>query len=156
MAWVAGICIALFLLFAFPRQMALLIVLLVVAAVAVVALVSESNQKAAASRAREMALVEITARGDMAVCSDPLYPVVVAFVNRSPDRILNAVSFSLKAFRPGFSDPVLTAYALRSDRIMRPGETYLSCWAKPVGQFPAGFTAQNLSWAAEKSSITWQ
>lgn len=84
------------------------------------------------------------------------YPVAISFVNRSPGRILNAISFDLKAFKPGYSDSVLNGYSLRSDRILRPGEIYVACWAKPYGTIPQGYSVQSLSWVVEKNYVTWQ
>lgn len=156
MAWIMGIGIGLFLLFSFPRQMGLLLLVVVGAGVALYLFVSESERRGAASRARELGTVDATARGDAAVCADPNYPVVVSFVNRSPDRTLNAISFDLKAYKPGYSDAVLSSYSLRSDRILRPGEGYLACWSKPYGTIPAGYSPQTLSWVIEKNYLNWQ
>lgn len=65
MVWIVGIGIGLLLIFSFPRQMGLLFLVLAAAAVALFAFVNQSNQRAAASRVKELALVEVTARGDI-------------------------------------------------------------------------------------------
>ena len=101
MAWIIGIGIVLFLFFSFPRQMFALLGILVVGGGAVLFLIHDSDRRQAEAREKELAQVVLRASGNRTACTDPRYPVMVEVTNRSPDRTLSSVSFSLSAYRPG-------------------------------------------------------
>ncbi|EIM29095.1 hypothetical protein [Microvirga lotononidis] len=94
---------------------------------------NQPDRRRAEARERELAQVVMRARGSRTACADPRYPVMVDVTNRSPDRTLSSVSFSLSAYKPGYSSSVMNAYSLSSDRILGPGETHVGCW--PVSSY---------------------
>jgi hypothetical protein len=157
MAWIVGIGIALFLFFSFPRQMFALLGILVVGGGAVLFLISESDRRRAEARENELAQVVLRASGNKTACTDPRYPVMVEVTNKSPDRTLSSVSFSLSAYKPGYSSSVMNAYSLSSDRILGPGETHVGCWSVSEYQRPPeGYDYGILQWEVRKNYVNWR
>jgi hypothetical protein len=156
MAWIVGIGVALFLFFSFPRQMFALLGILVVGGGAVLLLINDSDRRRAEARERELAQVVLRAGGSRTACADPRYPVMVEVTNRSPDRTLSSVSFSLSAYKPGYSSSVMNTYSLSSDRILEPGETHVGCWS--VSSYrspPEGYTYESFKWEVSKNYVNW-
>jgi hypothetical protein len=157
MVWIIGIGVGLILFFSFPKQMFAVVLIGVVLAVGIFVLIIQNEQRRSEERRRELETVAMTARGDKAFCSDPRFPVRVDVTNRSPNRTLNQVTFSLSGYKPGYSSSVLNAFSLTSDRILGPGESYVSCWSMPYQQQPPeGYTYDSLQWEVSKSYVTWR
>jgi hypothetical protein len=157
MAWIAGIGIALFLFFSFPRQMFALLGILVVCGGALFFLMNQADRHQAEARERELAQVVMRASGNRTACVDPRYPVMVEVTNRSPDRTLSSVGFSLSAYKPGYSSSVMNAYSLSSDRILKPGETHVGCWSISEYQRPPeGYDYGTLQWEVSKNHVNWR
>jgi hypothetical protein len=103
-------------------------------------------------RAREVALVTTKASFDPARCSDPAYPISIEFKNGSK-RSVRRISFTLEAFKPGYSDDVYWELA-SWDRIMAPGGTYGACW--PLASYKApSISPRDLNWVAAISSVSF-
>ena len=87
----------------------------------------------------------------------PRYPVMVGVTNRSPDRTLSSVSFSLSTYKPGYSSSVMNAYSLSSVRILGPGETHVGCWSISEYQRPPeGYEYGALQWEVRKNYVNWR
>ena len=123
MAWIVGLGIALALIFLFPRQMGVLILVLIAGAAGLYFYFQQQWTNAA----RERSQVTASASVDSARCTDPNYPIAIAFRNGSSRTVLN-VRFTILAHQPGFSGSRYSSYS-SSDRIMRPGEGHLACWS---------------------------
>ncbi|MBB3019458.1 hypothetical protein FHR70_002523 [Microvirga lupini] len=157
MAWIVGTGVALFLFFSFPRQMFALLGILVVGGGALFFFMDQAGRRRAEARERELAQVVLRASGNRTACADPRYPVMVEVTNRSPDRTLSSVSFSLSAYKPGYSSSVMNAYSLTSDRILGPGETHVGCWSISEYQGPPeGYTYESLKWEVSKNYVNWR
>lgn len=127
MAWVIGIGIFLFLLFAFPRAMLGLIALCGLGIGGFLLWTKLDSDK----RARETAAISITVTYDLERCS-PEYPLFVGIVNAS-DNTLEAVSFGIEGHRTGYSEPLYDSGYLgySSDRIIASGDGWANCWTLP-------------------------
>lgn len=146
MAWVVGIGVALFLLFAFPKQIGILIgvaALLIVGAIGIYWI--NATQKE-----RELSHVKLSAFYQPGQCSQE-YPILINFENGT-DKIIEKISFDLNGFRPGFSEAVSTDYYLSSDRIINPGANYRSCWKYHKG-YGREFDPSKLQWEAVASNV---
>jgi hypothetical protein len=157
MTWVVGIGIGQFLLFNFPRQTFAFVGVLTVAAYTLYSHLQEATQRDRENEAGALALVATRASGNQAVCNDPRRPVMVEVTNNSPNGTLAWVRFDLAAYKPGFSNVVLNAYSLSSDRILGPGESYTGCWALDIyNKPPEGYTYETLRWEVRKTSASWR
>lgn len=148
MAWVVGIGVFLFLLFAFPKQVGS-IILLIILAVGAFWLYLSQEQEANARRKAKI----LTVAGADSVCNDPEFPLKIQFTNTSDEKLLR-VSYSLEGFQPGYSDVVVSDYLRSSDRIMQPGDVYSACW-----RYPEAYGKQvdytGLKWVARVTSATF-
>lgn len=149
MVWVIGIGFGLFLLFAFPRQMGVLLMGLVAVGVGIFIYV----QGKAESAARERSNIAATAFVDEEVCSDPAYPMAISFRNGA-NRTLSYIGFSLLAHEPGFSGSRYTSY-LTTDRIIPPGQTHLACWSVQSNRL-GGHSIAGLDWSVRVTSARFQ
>lgn len=143
MVWVFGIGIGLLLLFTFPRQMLALVLVLAAAAGG---LLWFEHRKGEENR-RRIASISLSASFDVGRCSTE-FPILVG-VRNGYTETLQSLTFSLVGYREGFSSPVYSARSVRSDRIIRPGETYDACWQVPqldYGARPA--PPETLRWRA--------
>lgn len=157
MAWIIGIGIALFLFFSFPRQMLALVGILILGGGTIWFFVDQSNRRKAEAREKELAQIVMRASGSKTVCTDPRYPVMVEVTNRSPNRTLLSVNFSLSAYKPGYSSSVMNAYSLTNDRILGPGETHIGCWSISEYQRPPeGYNHETLQWEVSKNYVNWR
>lgn len=150
MAWVVGIGIFLFLLFAFPKQIVGVIVFIALAGLALWAYIEAQSNAAAKERARIVTSVNAS-NG----CSDPEYPIGVTFSNGTDKRITE-IGFTLAATRRGYSSSVYSRY-LTNDRIMNAGQVYFGCWRidpwdLQYGQIK-GFDVKTLEWTSTISSV---
>ncbi|WP_284765363.1 hypothetical protein [Agrobacterium sp. CFBP2214] len=122
MAWVVGIGIFFFLLFAFPKQVGgLILILLAIGGAAWI--YSNAESKAAA---KERSKIVTSARTDLG-CADPQFPIGVSISNGAKKQI-NSVDFTISAKRPGYSSEVYSNFHT-SDRILKPGDVYFACWS---------------------------
>ena len=154
MAWVVGIGIFLFLLFAFPRSMGALIVLcgLAIGGFLLWQKLEIDN------RARERAAISITVSYDLERCSSD-FPLFIEIVNGS-DRTLEAVSFGIEGRRTGYSEPLYDSGYLgySSDRIIASNDGWANCWTLPRQAYGASdqIIALNppdtLTWSAKNPS----
>jgi len=157
MAWIVRTRIALFLFLSFPRQMFVLLGILVIGGGALFFLMDQADRRRAEAWERKLVQVILRASGNRTACADPRYPVMVEVTNRSPDRTLSTVSFSLSAYKPGYSSSVMNAYSLSSDRILGPGETHVGCWSVSSYQEPPeGYTHEFLKWEVSKNYVNWR
>ncbi len=67
------------------------------------------------------------------VCTDPAYPVLIAFKNGSARTVL-AVHFTFEAYYPGRSTDLAEFNYLNDDFIRKPGEAKGACWTFPALQ----------------------
>jgi hypothetical protein len=107
---------------------------------AVVYGVKRMNDEAAAL----MSTIDMQARVDPASCPDPATPLLVVWRNGNSNKEVTNVSFSVRGYRPGFSNSVADAWFLESDKILKPGETYAACF--PVGTGPTPHDIAELDW----------
>ena len=158
MAWVIGIGIFLFLLFAFPRAMVGLIVL---CAVVIGGFLLWDNIKTDA-RARLRAAVTVTISHDLELCS-PEYPLFIRIHNGSEDTV-EKVSFGIVGNRAGYSDPLYDSGYLgySSDKIIASGEGWASCWTLPRTAYGTSeqrlalYLPETLVWTVKNSSPTFR
>lgn len=149
MTWIVGIALVLALLFAFPRQMFLLLgVLVVIAVIGGSWLYYQQLQETKAYEQRRNAIA-IQPSYDPSRCGDE-FPILVTFTNGHTDTLLS-LNFYLRGFREGFSSPVYeTTITYSTDRIIPSGETHSACWRLPELS-PSGTDAPpaTLKWKAE-------
>ncbi len=158
MAWVIGIGIFLFLLFAFPRAMVGLIVLCGVAIGGFLLWTKIENDE----RARKRATVSVTVAYDLERCS-PEFPLFVQILNRSDDT-LEKVSFAIEGHRAGYSEPIYDSGYLgySSDRIITGGDGWANCWTLPRKAYGASEQRvalnppETLVWTVTNTSPTFQ
>lgn len=149
MAWVIGIALGLALLFAFPRQMFLLIGgLVMVAVIGGSWLYYQQLQETKAYEQRRNAIV-MQPSYDPSRCGDE-FPVLVTFTNTHTETLLS-LNFYLRGFRDGFSSPVYeTSITYSTDRIIPSGETRSACWRLPeLKASGTGVPPASLIWRAE-------
>jgi hypothetical protein len=125
MAWVIGIVLFLFLLFAFPKAMGILLLATAVSGVALY-LYSEAETKRVA---QERGAVRLTAKVAKSGCTAD-YSIEVSIFNGS-QRVIEKVVFRLEAHRPNHSTAVASDSAT-SDRILNPLEAWVGCWRIPT------------------------
>ena len=127
MAWVIGIGIFLFLLFAFPRAVVGLIALCGVG----IGGFFLWNKIETDERNRLRASVTVTVTHDLERCSLE-YPLLVRIHNGSENAV-EKVSFGIEGNRAGYSDPLYDSGYLgySSDKIIAGGEGWTSCWTLP-------------------------
>lgn len=142
MAWVVGIGFFLLLLFAFPKQMGILIALCAM----VVAVVVLYEQFERADKQRLAARIMTVAMYSEARCSKE-YPIVVETTNRS-SKTIKKIYFDLQGYRENHSDTVLSSFTT-SDRIMKPGESYVSCY-----KMPYGFNHPSQRWLSWRAKVS--
>lgn len=140
MAWVIGIGIGLFLLFAFPRQFGALLGIVALGIGALLLYFWSQSEQAK----RDEANLVTSAHFDPLTCPDPAFPISVAFTNRT-GKTVEYISFLLEAYRPGYSSAAYSNYQ-SWDRIMTPGQTYSACWS----------LASYKSESVDKLAVTWR
>lgn len=121
LAWVVGICAALFFGFAFTRKALALLAILAVLGLGIwgyLALDGWLEQ-------RRLSKIVATVSYDLAFCSE-VFPVRVLFENRTGSTILQ-VWFNLFAHNRHYSQPVLSEYSVHSDRIIKADESVGIC-----------------------------
>lgn len=150
MVWIVGIGLGLFLLFAFPKQMGAVILLLVLGAAGLFFAIQNAEQRRADEQRKKVEAIGLTATFDSTRCSAE-FPILIGIRNGYTQTI-QSLNFELAGYREGFSSPVYLGRSLRSDRIIRPGETYEACWSVPSLDY--GATAgppQAMNWRASYS-----
>ncbi len=140
MAWVFGIGIGLFLLFAFPKQMGVLILLLVVGAAGLFGFDYLQQQKRAEEYRKREESITLSAAYDMGRCSAE-FPIFVEIRNGYTETI-ESLTFELGGYREGHSSTIYKGLSYTSDRILAPGETYTACWTQPSLDYGAQETPQ--------------
>ena len=149
MFWIFAVGVFLFLLFAFPKQVGVLL-LVICAGGAVLYLKAEQQ---AAAQEKEQKLLKTHAYWDTSACKDT-HPIVVSFLNNSR-RATKEIRFSLQAHRPGFSKPVVDDYR-NTDMIVEAGQANALCAAiaTSYGNLrPAD--ASTLVWSARLNSVEY-
>lgn len=153
-AWVLGVGIGLWLLFRYPKKMGITIAVVVALATAGAGVLYWVQSTATRNHEAEVATLKTKARADSSVCTDPAYPIAVAFHNTS-NRILEYVTFNLEARRPGYSSAVYSNYQT-SDRILQPDDVYTSCWSLASYKNLGGHQAADLDWSVAIYSVRFQ
>lgn len=147
-AWVLGLGIAAFLLFRFPKPFLITIAILLAigASVGVYFWGQQWQQQ------REQSLVEMTAAVDDRCTSD--YPIFIGTTNKAT-RTVERVAFNIRAYRPGYSDPVYSDTYKSSDRIVEPGQGWGTCWSLSslYGGTAQSLGLKSLRWVAELISV---
>lgn len=77
---------------------------------------------------RQVKVAEFVVRHE--ACSNPQYPLFVKFKNESKRTVLS-ISFSFEAYMRGRSTDIADYNFLSDDTILKPGDTYSSCWSRP-------------------------
>jgi hypothetical protein len=133
MAWVIGIGVFLLLLFAFPRAMLSLVAILVIIIGSWFAWTYAQDQR----RQADVALTKVLAVYDQGRCPAD-FPLLVKITNES-GKTLERVSFSLKAFREGYSSPLYESGFRNyvTDRIIPPQSEWQTCWSVPQPSYSA-------------------
>jgi hypothetical protein len=147
MVWVIGIGLALFLVFALPRQMSALIGTLVVGVGGFFAWLEYTDYR----QTRDRESVVLSATFEPGGCA-PDYPIRVKISNTNAKTLL-AVSFSLAGFLQDESAPVYQGLAMASNRIIPPGQSHEACWSVP--RLNEATTLEGLSWKATVSHPTF-
>lgn len=142
MAWIVGIGIFLFLLFAFPKQIVGLIAILVAAVFGIWAYssLSETTRKSSL----KSLVVNISA-----TCSQPDYPLHITLTNGT-GKTVTSTSFTVTGYKPGYSSSVATEF-FTTDKIMKPGDAYAACWR--VNGYGTEVDYKALEWKAEVTSL---
>ena len=150
MVWVIGIGIALFLLFAFPRQaFGLIAVLVAIGCIVIGHLYWVDEQEKA-----KTALVRTTATYNPTFCTDARWPIQIEISNGS-NQSIDEVTFYLSAFKTGYSSAQYGGY-LTSDRIIAPRTTFTNCWSLNDYSWTAEpKIASFYNWEAKTSSVRW-
>ncbi|ANL48629.1 hypothetical protein AMC87_CH04008 [Rhizobium phaseoli] len=142
MAWVVGIGIFLFLLFAFPRQIVGLIAILAAVIFGLWAY-SSLNENARKASLRSL-FVTVSA-----TCNRSDYPLYVTLTNGT-GKTVTSTSFKVSGYKPGYSSSVASEW-LTTDKIMKPGEVYTACWR--VNGYGKEIDYSGLEWRAEVTSL---
>lgn len=154
MAWVIGIGVVLFLLFAFPKQMGAVLLLLLAVGGGVLGWIFYSDSQRLEEYKRIKESVSMSATFDAVRCSTE-FPIIIKINNRHTETLIS-VSFGISGFREGYSAPVYKASYLTSDRIISPGQSYETCWAVPSLVYGAAAAQpETLNWKAESLSPTF-
>jgi len=149
MAWVVGIGVALFLLFAFPRQVGLLILLVVAAGVVLWAVLAVQANNQAQQRASLVAAIG----AGTPTCNDSTHPLMVSFDNET-GKVVTLVRFRVAGHYPGHSTDVVSDY-LSWDQIMQPRSLNTACWAI-YDLTTKALPATAFEWTVEVTSVTTQ
>ncbi|MBX5236320.1 hypothetical protein HJC02_29280 [Rhizobium sp. NLR4a] len=144
MAWVIGIGIFLFLLFAFPRQMLGLIAIL--AAVIFGFWAYSSLNESARKASLESLFVTVSA-----TCTQSDYPLYVTLTNGT-GKTVTSTSFTVNGYKAGFSSSVASDW-FTTDKIMKPGERYAACWR--LSGYGKEIDYKGLQWKAEVTSANF-
>jgi hypothetical protein len=147
MVWVIGIGLALFLVFALPRQMLAVIGMLVMGVGGLFAWLEYTDYR----QTRDRDSVVLVATFEPESCA-PDYPIRVKISNTNTKTLL-AVSFGLAGFLQDQRDPVYQGLAMASNRVIAPGESHEACWAVP--RMNEATAPALLSWKATVSYPTF-
>lgn len=149
MAWVVGIGLFLLLLFAFPKQVGVLIGLVCLIAAGIGLYIYLQNEMAARERAKISAFASVYPS-----CSDPNFPLLIDFTNNSKKRVMK-IFFDIRGYREGFSDAIAGDYSRSSDRIIEPGASYTSCWTYP-NTYGRQIDFTGLKWTVEVNTVRFE
>ena len=147
MVWAIGIGLALFLVFALPRQMLVVIGILVMAVGGLFAWFEYTDYR----QKRDRESVVLLATFEPEDCA-PDYPIRVKISNTNAKTLL-AVSFGLAGFLQDQSEPAYQGRAMASNRIIPPGQSHEACWAVPY--LKEATSPALLSWKATVSYPTF-
>jgi len=153
MAWVVGIGFGLLLLFVFPKQTIAVVIGLAVVGGLLLYIEQRNNSRYYQAREEERRAIEVTAKVDSR-CDDPKFPLFIGVVNRGKKALMKT-SFDVKAFRPGYSDPVVSTLLYKSDKIVEPNEGWGTCWSLP-SEIPEGLRLQDLVWEVKPWDMTFR
>src|SRR5690606_16240043 len=153
MVWAAAAALALaIILFLLNRRTASVVLAVALVLGGVLWLVTEREDR---ERTAQKEAVTARAAVDAAACPDPRQPIMVE-VHNGNERPVERLSFDLTARLKGHSSISYRAF-LRSDRIIGPGETAVTCY----GILPHGFAAprpanpdlETYEWSVEISLV---
>lgn len=147
MVWVVGIAFGLLLLFAFPRQMLVVLGLIVVAGGGLIGAIIHLENQRQKEAAERRSSVRMEASFNPSRCNTE-FPILVKITNNYSRTLLNT-NFSLSGFRDGFSKPIYQAVSYNSDKILDPGQSYEGCWQLPnVNYGVQSVSPELLNWVA--------
>lgn len=140
------------LLLAFPRQILLICGLGIAGVVGLLVMMHENGERNARKLEALLADVEMAIRYDVNACSAE-YPLNITTTNRSKDLTIKEIEFVVGAYKPNHSNLIVKTGEWTSDRIIRPGQSYGSCWKVP-------YTAEKvdpatLEWKLGKRDGKW-
>ena len=147
MVWVIGIGLALFLMFALPRQMLVVIGIPVAGVGGLFAWLEYTEHR----QTRDRDSVVLLATFEPVGCA-PDYPIRVKISNTNAKTLL-AVSFGLAGFAQDQTAPVYQGLAMASNQIIPPGESHEACWSVP--RLKDATAPALLSWKATVSHPTF-
>ena len=133
MIWVLAIFGTIVLFFIFPKQMIYLAGVIVL----IVGGLFAYNSYTATLHANRLKNVFVLI--DRTVKCPPDYPIPIT-INNASDKTITSLSFTLRAFHPGFSDSVYEGY-YTSTKIQSPNEFYSACYAAMLLWHMAGLQA---------------
>ena len=135
MMWIVGIGIFLLLLFSFPRQTGVFLLVVILFSAGLFGWLFYKDHKRIEEHRREKFSILISAEFNTKSCTVD-FPISISITN-TYSRTLQKVSFELAGYREGYSSPIYRSLTYKSDRIIRPGETYVACWAVPNLEYGA-------------------
>ena len=147
MVWVIGIGLALFMVFALPRQMLVVFGIFVMGLGGLFAWLEYADRRQTRDRESVVLLATFEPEG----CA-PDYPIRVKISNTNAKTLI-AVSFGLAGFLQDQSEPVYQGRAMASNRIIPPGQSHEACWSVP--RLNEATAPALLSWKATVSHPTF-
>ena len=147
MVWVIGIGLALFMVFALPRQMLVVFGIFVMGLGGLFAWLEYADRRQTRDRESVVLLATFEPEG----CA-PDYPIRVKISNTNAKTLL-AVSFGLAGFLQDQSEPAYQGRAMASNRIIPPGQSHEACWSVP--RLNEATAPALLSWKATVSHPTF-
>jgi|TARA_R110001583_G_scaffold167075_1_gene319894 hypothetical protein len=154
MVWIA-IIIGIILLFAFPKQVGILIAVIVIGSGATYLYFEEQDKQ----RERQIDAVTITITFDKKSCSQE-FPLLVSIINGSKN-IVEKISWNIGAHKRGHSNNVVdygysseysTPYS--SDKILNSGQRFSVCYKTP--SISGKHLPNELDWSAVRKSISFR
>lgn len=98
-------------------------------------------------------LVTPQIRIDSSICSEPKFPIFVAFINNST-KTVKSVLFSVDVKQKGFSSALGTITLATNDKILAPKEGYGFCYAMP--SLSRQIPVEDMNFELQYKSISFQ
>jgi hypothetical protein len=154
MVWIS-IIIGIVLLFAFPKQVGILIGVIVLCAGAAYLYFEEQDKQ----RERQRDAVAITITFDTQSCSKE-FPLLVSIINGSKN-IVEKISWNIGAYKKGYSNNVIdygysseSSMPYSSDKILNSGQRLSVCYKTP--SISGKHIPKELDWSAVRKSISFR